>query len=125
MELDQFEHHHLLKQNLHKCLNNKSLRKRVQQFQYSLKQRQHPSLATAIWWLEHIMENPQANDDLLASLKERPNFLIWRSLDIIVVVQILLILCAINTIIVMRQTILNLKNMSKRSKKKVDKLHKN
>ncbi|XP_075164363.1 UDP-glycosyltransferase family 305 member A1 [Haematobia irritans] len=119
LELTQF-HEPLLEHNFNICREKTPLHSNVQQFQMSLKDQRNTSLEIAIWWVEHLLQNPKANDYLLNSPKGNSNFLILRSLDIIVVIEIFLLLCIINTVIVMRQTILNFRDMAKKSKKKIE-----
>ncbi|XP_013103577.2 UDP-glucuronosyltransferase 2B15 [Stomoxys calcitrans] len=119
IELTSFEEVDVIRQNLKNCLKETSLSKNVHQFERSMKEQQNPSMATATWWVEHILQNPKANDHLWTSRKDSSNFLVIRSLDIIVVIQIFLVLCVINSVMVMRQTIANFKEMGKKSKKKI------
>ncbi|XP_073837599.1 UDP-glycosyltransferase family 305 member A1 [Musca autumnalis] len=117
LELHKFDKA-ALHTTLQTSLNDKVLHKNAQQFATTLKKQENPSLQTAIWWVEHISENPQAQDHLFA--KETQNdlgFLAARGLDIILVLEIFLILCVVNTIFILRQTFLNFKNGVKKARK--------
>ncbi|XP_005179264.1 UDP-glycosyltransferase UGT4 [Musca domestica] len=109
-----------LHDTLKSCLNDKTLHKNAQQFSASLKKQPNPSLETAIWWVEHISENPQAQDHLLDA-KSSLSFLALRGLDILLVVEIFLVLCAVNSVFILRQTFLNFKNAAQKAKAKAKK----
>lgn len=99
------------------CLSNKSFSNNAKQLQLSLRHQQNPPLETAVWWLEHIMATPELNDYLLTHEAKNFNFFTNKSLDIFLLLEIIILMCVINTILVCRQTIMNFKKFPKAKRK--------
>ncbi|KAM7357625.1 UDP-glycosyltransferase family 305 member A1 [Cochliomyia hominivorax] len=110
-----------LEKTFEKAINDRKLLKRVQVLQQTFKNQQNPSLDTAIWWIENLLENPSVNDHLISVPKDSTGFFVRNSLDIFLLFEIIILMCVINTILVCRQTLQNFKKISKVKCQKVEK----
>ncbi|XP_037807216.1 UDP-glycosyltransferase UGT4 [Lucilia sericata] len=105
-------------------LTNKNFLKKAQQLQVTLRNPQNPPLDTAVWWVEHLLQYPQANDYLISTNKNEVGFFARNSFDIVFLFEIIILICIINMILVCKQTIENFKQISKTKRKREEKKEK-
>ncbi|XP_065359993.1 UDP-glycosyltransferase UGT5 [Calliphora vicina] len=104
-----------------KILNDKNLFNKAHKLQHTLRNPQNPSLASAVWWVEHLLQYPQANDHVISANKDTLGVFARNSFDIVLLFELLILMCIINMILVCRQTIQNFKQMSKAKRKTTEK----
>lgn len=120
LQLSDFTFNNLQK-TFEQMLSNQNLSKRVNLLKLSFKNQQNPSLDTAVWWIENLLENPRTNEYLFELKKTTLGLFSRNSFDIILLFEILILICIINMILVCRQTIQNFKKLSKAKKKTAEK----
>ncbi|XP_023301143.2 UDP-glycosyltransferase UGT4 [Lucilia cuprina] len=121
LELNNFKN---LAETFDKILTNKNFRKMAQQLQLTFRNYQNPPLDTAVWWVEHLLQYPQANDHLIFTNQSKVGFFARNSFDIVFLFEIIILICIINMILVCRQTIENFKQISKTKRKTEEKKEK-
>lgn len=110
-----------MQKTFEQAVTDVNLSKRAKLLQMAFRKQQNPSLDTAIWWIENLLENPQINDHLFESKNNTLGLFARTSFDIFILFEILILICIINTILVCRQTIQNFKKLSKAKRKSKDK----